>query len=434
MTPEAKVMNARMKLRRDIPYIGDVLLYLQPSFDDAVGTMGVDMDGKLTVSPTWTDTLKPEQVIAVIIHEVLHILMMHPFREPPEVMMVKRGKNASNPEIDWKHRMFNVACDLKVNFVIMEMGKAHELPPTECMPSSYGTWHFNVTPQKRCTIDNIPGKSVEQIYKEIIKAFENEGNPQFGDMPECGNLVTLDNHDGWSSQAQGEDAPSKQDAKQKASDWMVRAAGTLNSHKSKGTMPHSLIREIEQMLTPVVDWRGKLQRYVQPIVAQDMSYRRLRRTSWAHNIMLPGRSGEGVHIIAHADTSGSMHKEELEQITAELYGILDAYPYVRITLLHSDAGDPEVIELRETDRDDILKLVKLRGGGGTSHRPVVNWVLENKEAETQALVCFTDGWSDIERCFDDLSGVVSRMLILTREDQIERLKNYCDDYAYLPVA
>jgi predicted metal-dependent peptidase len=107
---------------------------------------------------------------------------------------------------------------------------------------------------------------------------------------------------------------------------------------------------------------------------------------------------------------------------------------VRITLLHSDAGEPEVIELRETDRDDILTLVKLRGGGGTSHRPVVNWVLENKEAETQALVCFTDGWSDIERCFDDLSGVVSRMLILTREDQIERLKNYCDDYAYLPVA
>ena len=36
MTPEAKVMNARMKLRKEKPYLGDVLLYLQPKFDDAV--------------------------------------------------------------------------------------------------------------------------------------------------------------------------------------------------------------------------------------------------------------------------------------------------------------------------------------------------------------------------------------------------------------
>lgn len=433
MTPEAKVMNSRMKLRRDVPYIGDVLLYLQPTFDDAVGTMGVDMDGKLTVSPTWTDTLKPEEVTTVIIHEVLHILLMHVFRDPPEVMMVKRGKAEMTPEVKWKHSIANVAMDLKVNYIIIEMGKGGDLPETECLPDRCGNWSFEPVPGKRHHIRNIEGKSIEQLYREILDAYENEGvTPSNGKLPGNGGLTTLDNHNGWAASA--DSASSTQGTKQKAGDWMVRAAGVMNSHKAKGNMPTSLIRAIEQMLTPVVDWRGKLQRYVQPIVAQDMSYRRIRRTSWAHNIILPGRSGEGVHIIAHVDTSGSMQKKELEQISSELYGILDAYPYVRITLLHSDAGDPEVLELRETDRDDILNLVKLEGGGGTSHRPVVKWVLENKEVESQALICFTDGYSDIERCFDDLIGVVSRMLIITREDQLKKLQNYCDDSAYLPVA
>lgn len=432
MTPEAKVMNARMKLRRDVPYIGDVLLYLQPEFDDAVGTMGVDMDGRLTVSPTWTDALTPDQVIAVVIHEVLHILLMHPFRDPPEVMREKRGETETTPELKWKHSIANVACDLKVNFIIIEMGKGGNLPPTECLPDRWGNWSFNVTPTKRHTIKNVEGKSVEQLYKEILAAYEKEGiPPASGKIPECSNLVTLDNHDQWATS--GASGKTKEETKQKASDWMVRAAGIVNSHKSKGSMPASLIRAIEQMLTPVIPWQGKLQRYVQPIVAQDMSYRRIRRTSWAHDVMLPGRSGEGVHIISHVDTSGSMSKKELEQISAELYGILDAYPYVRITLLHSDAGEPEVLELRETDRDDILSLVKLEGGGGTSHRPVVKWVLDNKEAETQALICFTDGHSDIQNCFDDLVGVISRMLIVTDEKQMENMKNYCDDYAYLPV-
>jgi predicted metal-dependent peptidase len=432
MTPEAKVMNARMKLRRDVPYIGDVLLYLQPTYDDAVGTMGVDIDGKLTVSPTWTEELTPEQVIAVIIHEVLHILLMHVFRDPPEVLKAVRGESEMTAELMWKHDIANIACDLKVNFIIIEMGKGGDLPPTDCLPSKCGSWTFEPSPGKNHTIRNVEGKSVEQLYREILDAYEKEGNtPANGKLPSCGNITTLDNHSQWASS--GISPKSKDETRQKAGDWMVRAAGVINSHKGKGTMPASLIRAIELMLTPVVDWRGKLQRYVQPIVAQDMSYRRIRRTSWAHNIILPGRSGEGVHIIAHVDTSGSMQKKELEQISSELYGILDAYPYVRITLLHSDAGDPEVVELRETDRDDILTLVKLEGGGGTSHKPVVKWVLENKEAESQALICFTDGYSDIERCFDDLLGVISRMLIVTREDQLKKLQNYCDDSAYLPV-
>jgi len=422
MTPEAKVMNARMKLRKEKPYLGDVLLYLQPKFDDAISTMGVDMNGRLTVSPTWVETLKPEQVIAIIIHELLHILLMHPYRDPPEVMAARHGGEPT-ADVIRKHRLANIACDLKINFMCHDIGCQSDLPPCGVLPDKFGTFSFKVG-TKIHYIKDIGAKSVERLYRELLDIDDETDGGASG-------IKSLDNHEGW---AQANPQVSDQTVKQRAGDWMVRAAGLLSAHKSKGTLPENLIRELELLLTPVMDWRGKLQRFVQPIVAMETSYRRIRRTSWAIGVILPGRSGEGVHIVAHVDTSGSMKKPELEQITAELYGILDSYPHVRITLLHSNAGPPQVLELRETDRDSILELVKLTGGGGTSHRPVVTWVNNNMEEMTQAIICFTDGLSDIQSCFGDMPNNIYRMLVLTHEDQIEKLRDHCEETAYLPVA
>jgi predicted metal-dependent peptidase len=197
-------------------------------------------------------------------------------------------------------------------------------------------------------------------------------------------------------------------------------------------MPAGLVRVLERLLEPQVDWTGKLERFVEPICAGEYSFRRPRKSSWSLGVIMPGPDGAGIHLIAHVDTSGSMQKEELEQILGELYGILDAYPHVAITLLHSDAREPQVTHLREVDKDALKDIVKLKGGGGTSHKPVVDWVLENNEDDLKALICFTDGHSDIQACFNELTGVVYRMLVLTRKDQISRLAPHCEETAYLP--
>jgi len=443
MTAEGKLMQARIKLRNEAAYIGDLLIYLQPEFKDGIETMGVDRTGKLYVSRPWVDKLTPANVTAVIVHEVLHVALMHPFREPPEVLQAQRSGRLT-AEAMRKHHLFNVAIDLKVNYMMHEIGKVGDLPETELIPSRWGSWcsrHPNAS-GGRLTIDGIDTKSAEQIYKELLEWDEENGDGGGGGG--C-QIQQLDDHSYWAMGGEGEgdgdgegdgegDGDSNQqngmDAREAAGDWMVRVAGALNAHK--GTMPGSLRRELEEMLTPKIDWRDRLQRFVQPIVATDTSYRRPRRTSWVTGIILPGPERGGVKLIAHVDTSGSMGDHELQQIAGELYGMLDSHPHVDILLLHSDAGTPEVIELRETDKGMLSEKINFEGGCGTSHRPVVQWMQDNNEDCVEALICFTDGDSDIQHCFDDIAGVVTRMLMITRDYNMDRLAPYCEDICYLP--
>jgi len=422
VTPAGKVLQARLKGRKEYPFAGDLLTCIRPRMDESVETMGVNMKDELFINPKWVDGLEPKQVLAVLIHEIQHCALLHPFRDPPEVMRAIKSGIPLSAELQYKHHIMNVACDLKVNYMHHEMGTFKDLPESDCKPTSTGHWS-NGSGDDLIIVTDIHLKSAEQIYREILK------QQPASEHVKC--IELLCDHDLWPGARAG--AVTQAELSEKAGDWMVRIANTLSNEKSRGSMPASMIRALEELLSPKLDWESKLDRFVQPIVSCGYSYKRPRRSSWAIGIILPGHDRSGIHIIVHVDTSGSMQKPELEQITAELYGILDSYPHVRITLLHSGAGNPKVIELRETDKEDILEMVELIGGGGTSHRPVVDWVLENNSEAVQALICFTDGESDIQACFDELTGVVARMLVLTREAQMERLEPYCEDMAYLPV-
>lgn len=458
MTPEGAIMKGRMKLRSDYPFAGDALIYMKPEADPSVGTMGVDQKGILYYCPEFTLSLSFEQLCAVLIHEVLHILLQHPFRMPIEVKeVIKNGSTAMGARVACLRQGHAIAVDIKVNFMFHEMGLFNHLPGDCVKPDQYGNWSETFTDYQGgkhpIKINKAAERTVESLTREIADFLEKIPRPPGGGGKvvgrgtgkgsgsgqgsgedkddDTGGGGGSGSHDGWFEElSPGEEAEA-------SGDWLIRAAGILNSSavgKGKGTIPASLARELGALLDPVIDWRGRLQQFVQPIVAMDYSYRRPRRTSWYTGTILPGQEKGGVKIIAHVDTSGSMQKKELEQIAGELYGILDSYPHVEITLLHSDAGKPEVIELRSVEKDDMLELVgkKLKGGGGTSHRPVVEWVLENNEEGLEALVCFTDGISDIQQCFDKLEGVVARLLFLTRKEQIESHEPYAEDVVHLP--
>jgi predicted metal-dependent peptidase len=457
MTPEGAIMKGRMKLRSDYPFAGDALIYMRPEADPSVGTMGVDKEGVLYYAPDFTMSLTFDQLCVVLIHEVLHILLQHPFRMPIEVKeAVKNGIVTAEASI--LKQAHAIAIDIKVNYMFHEMGLFQHLPGDCIKPTSYGEWSETFTDYKggqhRVCIQKCQERTVESLTREIADFLRKIPKPPggggkgvrrgtghgsgsgsgSGDEPmddTGGSGNGTGNHDGWFKDLDpGKEAES-------SGDWLIRAAGILNSSsvgKGKGTIPASLARELGVLLDPVIDWRGRLQQFIQPIVAMDYSYRRPRRTSWVTGTILPGQDKGGIKLIAHVDTSGSMRKKELEQITGELYGILDSYPYVEVLLLHSDAGTPEVLELRSSEKDDIVEMLdkQMKGGGGTSHRPVVKWVLDNNEEQLEALLCFTDGLSDIEYCFDDLQGEVARLLFITRKDQVDHLEKYAEDCVYLP--
>jgi len=448
MTAAGQIMKGRMKLRSDYPFAGDTLVYLQPRpQEDKSQRMGVDNKSVLHYNAEWVEALTFRHIIAVLIHEILHLILLHVFRVPEEIVRAFENGQVTG-RIMMLLRAWNYACDLKVNYMFYEMGlekDLEDLPGGVIMPTKEGTYTqtFEPFPGKKFVmrIHGIHKKSAEQLYDEIVRFFEKmreECEPQVQKQREeleqmladaIGEAMGDCGHDGWL------DKMDPAEKAQAAADWMVRSAGVLaRAGDGKGNIPASLVEALNKLMDPKVDWRGQLQNFVQPIAEAGYTYRRPRRTSWSYSydVVFPGPNREGVRVICHIDTSGSMSRGELEAAVTELYGILDSFESVHIIFLWSDAGPPKVMNLRETDKDELLAKVKLTGRGGTSHKPVVKWVLEYMEEDpVEALICFTDGDSDIQSCFNDLAGEIHRMLVLTRDKNVQTLSPYCESITYL---
>ena len=90
--------------------------------------------------------------------------------------------------------------------------------------------------------------------------------------------------------------------------------------------------------------------------------------------VVPGvEQREGPDVVVAVDTSGSMSPEDLRTIGAELRTI-SRYA-ANITVIIADAQIRQVVEAK--DLPDFLASSKMKGGGGTSHIPVFQWLQEH---------------------------------------------------------
>ena len=101
---------------------------------------------------------------------------------------------------------------------------------------------------------------------------------------------------------------------------------------------------------------------------------------------------EKIEVMVWVDTSGSISQDELVMFMSEVVAILRQFRNVDLTIGDCDCQVNSVKEFRNASLDDVLKRFKLRGGGGTSHLPVFNWINKNKP-NTKLVICFTDGFT-----------------------------------------
>jgi len=141
---------------------------------------------------------------------------------------------------------------------------------------------------------------------------------------------------------------------------------------------------------------------------------------------LPGKESKSVDIVAHTDTSGSISPKNISDYAAELAGMFTGDIRVTMTLLIGDADIHRVVTC--TSREELLEAVSngLEGGGGTSHAPMVKWILQNKP-ECKLFVSMTDGYSDIQNCYHKLPETCRKVLLLSGNDMASRLVDYVDD-------
>ena len=152
-------------------------------------------------------------------------------------------------------------------------------------------------------------------------------------------------------------------------------------------------RDLDDLLTPQVDWREVLREFVQNTCAGNdyATYARPNRRLMSQGIIMPsGVSDQVGELVIAVDTSGSIGQAPLSVFLTEVKGICDTVKPDKVRLLYwgsSVVGD-ESYEMHELD--DLIKSTKPMGGGGTNVECVTDYMTEHA-IKPQACVVLTDG-------------------------------------------
>ncbi|MEM0484915.1 MAG: VWA-like domain-containing protein [Pyrobaculum sp.] len=370
------------------PFLG---LLLRRTTIVASGGGVAHTDGiRIYVNPEEWLALPEKDRAAVLVHELMHIVLLH----------VPRVKElmARYPLPPW---VYNFVTDAKANQEII----GPLFPPLQL------TWR-PIMPEdveQRFSVKGAKEKSLEEIIKEIYeKEVQRAGEAPPPSSPQDLQL------DGGSEQRgeviQEGDEPAgrgltAEEIKAAVARKVVEAVVTL---KTAGIDPGKWDRLAAELLKPRADWRGLLRPALQHGVG-----RAVRRT-WSR----PSRKAPGLYpgkeLLGHGkvvfliDVSGSIGDRELSQFLTEAYAA--AKEVGRIVVVTWDAKVQGEFAL--TRHSDIRK-IKVKGGGGTAITPALRHVLEkHKDA---ALYVILSDWeiSDLDKAREVLEEIAPRTIAVT---------------------
>jgi len=311
----------------------------------------------------------------MLAHEALHCALSHFARRQHRV----------------KHR-WDLACDFAVNPLLVDDG----LKP----------------PPNAVIIDQYKGMTAEEIYPLIDEneqqetldthAYdrENKGQDQDSGMRES-DLNDRDPSRGEQDQDAGGGAspqsgdsgaadappPLQPDEQETLSiQWQQRMAGAAQQAMQAGKLGGEMARMVDHLLQPQLPWRNLLAHYLSVSAREDYSWMRPSRREGDY--LLPSLRSHQIDLVVGLDTSGSIKQPEIDEFIAEL-DALKGQLSARVTLLPCDAAVAEKAPFLFEPWETFVCPDDIRGGGGTSFRPVFDWV-EQRGLQPDVLVYFTD--------------------------------------------
>ena len=159
------------------------------------------------------------------------------------------------------------------------------------------------------------------------------------------------------------------------------------SQKNRGKLPAGLLREIDSLYRPELDWKTLLWRFVSKTPCD---YSGFDRRFLHQKLYLEQLESESLKLIIAIDTSASIEKDELSQFISELSAILNAYPFIEAKLYYVDVDvyGPYPI-------DKKLDLPPILGDGGTDFRDLFRKVEKQRTPfEDTLCIYMTDGDGD----------------------------------------
>ena len=334
------ISKTKLQVRRECQFFGALMLFASIKESKKIDTACTD--GKdIFFNQSFLESLNSSEQNALMLHEVLHIALLH----------VQR-RQSRDPMI------WNIAADIVVNDLILR-NTTFKLPKDAIINNSY------------------KDKSVEYIYEALLK--KNKYKKYSLSISDLGQSVSK-----FSEEEEQEIAGYWKDKIQ-----VLKNSDLGDENSSQGNLPAGISQEIEVILEPEVDWRHALWRYVgkTPADFDDLDRRFLYR-----GLYLEGLLTEALEVSVCIDTSGSISSGLLEQFLGELKGILRSYPHVKCDLFFADSEIDGPYEIHS-----IEELPPVTGFGGTSFVPFFNYLEKNDNnllGSNKVSIYFTDGYGN----------------------------------------
>lgn len=375
MTPKTKVTNARCRVLIKDPWYGTIASRMVWISQPEVGTMGVRFlrNGKIqcAYAPKFVDELSIEQIIAVIKHEIEHIIRMH----------LPRGKTLSH-DVHTKE-VWNIAADWVINGPknskrIPDLPDCGAFIPTKDDP---GVW-------SKCDIKSLEYNfTTEQFYDWIMENTEyKSGNVDDGFTVSAlypkgsKNPISVDagfdNHEPWA-----DSEVSSEDMRNIAKD-LARAAT-----QASGSTPGHLTESISKLEKPKINFMYLLRNVIgRAAGGKRFTFAKRHRKRDAFGIK--GKSHRNrIPLNICVDVSGSVSKKMIQKFFGEIERASNSFKIKLITF------DTVVTSVSDYHKGD-WKSIELKGRGGTSFEACLNY-LENNNLVGKLNIIFTDGYDII---------------------------------------
>lgn len=350
ITREQRLQKARTKLilAQDAKFVFLAhLLEVQDVIDTNVETAATD-GSSIRWNPEFIDSVDDAELLAVLLHELLHIGLLH------------NVVACHYPD----HKRLNIAADLAVNSILKEMRV--KLPTGALMP---GVGEFaNIEPMK----------SMEHYYR-VIEQMADEDLPQ--EQP--GGVEAA------GSEAAKQAAPGCSPAIGPAmAGEIIRAmvGESLRKAEACGTLPSSLSASVKAAMQVKVDYRSALKRYRTKLTRGGADWTRPNKRLRAAGANVARNKTRKVGtVLVLWDCSGSMPEETAQQCLAEIMGIFTE----AVGNVHVWQHDRSVVCKDVLKQGQPMPSLERKTHGGTSHvEPFKN--VEESDLRPDLIICLSD--------------------------------------------
>ena len=380
---EARRVSAlRMQLLDLHPFWGFLLAHLKVvQAPELCAFAATDCHRHIWLNPLLTRHLDLPQLGFVLAHELGHHLLASADRQ--------RGRQAQR---------WNCATDYAINRIVADI--RHPTRARESLYRSPAGHHPELGTVEILLDPRWDGMIAEAIYEYLqdddlpvaaaVTVRLGGAGDGAGEGSGSGARAT-DHGGGLDVHLPGHLTPEQ---RQEVRERLEAAVEHARRSEQPGNVPGLVLRELGEGRRSRVPWRRLLHRYAGSALARDdYALHRPDRRYVEHDLVVPGRWSEGLaSLVVALDTSASIDAELLAAAGAELRSLARQAQEVR--LIVADAKVQQVVDDLELER--FLTQGRVKGGGGTDHRPVFAW-LKQRGLRPDVFVGITDLYS----CFPE---------------------------------